>query len=43
MLISVNTLGSLSLWPSTWPTRRSARVSVGSIFVPTPIRPPGTA
>jgi hypothetical protein len=27
----------------TWPTNRSARVRVGSIWVPMPIRPPGTA
>lgn len=31
------------LRPRTGPTRRSARVKVGSIRVPTPIRPPGTA
>ena len=29
--------------PHTCPTRRSARLSVGSIFVPTPMSPPGTA
>mmetsp|Transcript_236 Transcript_236/g.919 ORF Transcript_236/g.919 Transcript_236/m.919 type:complete len:354 (+) Transcript_236:200-1261(+) len=40
---SVNTLGSLPTSPSTWPTSRSARVSVGSTVVPTPISPPGTA
>mmetsp|Transcript_73405 Transcript_73405/g.237419 ORF Transcript_73405/g.237419 Transcript_73405/m.237419 type:complete len:263 (+) Transcript_73405:398-1186(+) len=36
-------LGSLSGCPSTWPRSLSPRVSVGSIFVPTPMRPPGTA
>mmetsp|Transcript_114425 Transcript_114425/g.318574 ORF Transcript_114425/g.318574 Transcript_114425/m.318574 type:complete len:265 (+) Transcript_114425:439-1233(+) len=36
-------LGSLSGCPKTWPTSRSPLVSMGSIFVPTPIRPPGTA
>lgn len=40
---SVNTSGRLPLSPSTWPTKRSARVSVGSTLVPTPMRPPGTA
>mmetsp|Transcript_6873 Transcript_6873/g.13822 ORF Transcript_6873/g.13822 Transcript_6873/m.13822 type:complete len:304 (-) Transcript_6873:343-1254(-) len=35
--------GSLPASPSTCPTRRSARVRVGSILVPTPMRPPGTA
>mmetsp|Transcript_87480 Transcript_87480/g.245617 ORF Transcript_87480/g.245617 Transcript_87480/m.245617 type:complete len:244 (+) Transcript_87480:546-1277(+) len=35
--------GNLPGWPITWPTRRSPRVSVGSILVPTPIKPPGTA
>mmetsp|Transcript_113488 Transcript_113488/g.178531 ORF Transcript_113488/g.178531 Transcript_113488/m.178531 type:complete len:230 (-) Transcript_113488:460-1149(-) len=29
--------------PRTWPIRRSARVNAGSILVPTPIKPPGTA
>eukprot|EP01139_Manchomonas_bermudensis_P000144 Amastigsp_a134_413.p3 type:complete len:269 gc:universal Amastigsp_a134_413:1485-679(-) len=33
----------LSLRPRTLPTRRSARQSVGSIIVPTPMSPPGTA
>mmetsp|Transcript_5823 Transcript_5823/g.12261 ORF Transcript_5823/g.12261 Transcript_5823/m.12261 type:complete len:206 (-) Transcript_5823:129-746(-) len=35
--------GSVPTAPSTCPTSRSARVSVGSILVPTPMRPPGTA
>mmetsp|Transcript_10290 Transcript_10290/g.21265 ORF Transcript_10290/g.21265 Transcript_10290/m.21265 type:complete len:262 (-) Transcript_10290:277-1062(-) len=35
--------GSLPGCPRTWPTRRSPLVSMGSIFVPTPIRPPGAA
>mmetsp|Transcript_66228 Transcript_66228/g.185181 ORF Transcript_66228/g.185181 Transcript_66228/m.185181 type:complete len:265 (-) Transcript_66228:386-1180(-) len=35
--------GSLPGCPRTCPTNLSARVSVGSIFVPTPIKPPGTA
>lgn len=29
--------------PRTCPTKRSALQSVGSIFVPTPMSPPGTA
>lgn len=37
------TSGRLPTEPSTWPTKRSARVSVGSIMVPTPMSPPGTA
>mmetsp|Transcript_68951 Transcript_68951/g.156280 ORF Transcript_68951/g.156280 Transcript_68951/m.156280 type:complete len:262 (-) Transcript_68951:353-1138(-) len=36
-------LGSLSGCPRTWPTSLSPRVRVGSILVPTPIKPPGTA
>mmetsp|Transcript_2980 Transcript_2980/g.5864 ORF Transcript_2980/g.5864 Transcript_2980/m.5864 type:complete len:213 (-) Transcript_2980:677-1315(-) len=40
---SENTSGSWPTSPSTWPTRRSARVKVGSTEVPTPMRPPGTA
>mmetsp|Transcript_13089 Transcript_13089/g.31742 ORF Transcript_13089/g.31742 Transcript_13089/m.31742 type:complete len:363 (+) Transcript_13089:311-1399(+) len=40
---SVKTCGSLPTSPSTWPTSRSARVSVGSTVVPTPMSPPGTA
>mmetsp|Transcript_11030 Transcript_11030/g.39915 ORF Transcript_11030/g.39915 Transcript_11030/m.39915 type:complete len:220 (+) Transcript_11030:299-958(+) len=40
---SVNTCGSFPTSPRTCPTRRSARVSVGSTVVPTPMRPPGTA
>lgn len=39
----MNTSGRLPLSPSTCPTSRSARVSVGSTLVPTPISPPGTA
>lgn len=42
-LTSVNTSGRLPFSPSTCPTSRSARVSVGSTLVPTPISPPGTA
>lgn len=40
---SVKISGSAPLWPSTCPTRRSARHRNGSIFVPAPINPPGTA
>lgn len=36
-------LGKAPTAPKTCPTKRSALQSVGSIFVPTPIRPPGTA
>lgn len=36
-------LGRAPTAPNTCPTSRSARQRVGSIFVPTPIRPPGTA
>mmetsp|Transcript_66229 Transcript_66229/g.185188 ORF Transcript_66229/g.185188 Transcript_66229/m.185188 type:complete len:263 (-) Transcript_66229:386-1174(-) len=35
--------GSLPGCPRTCPTSLSARVNVGSILVPTPIKPPGTA
>mmetsp|Transcript_35527 Transcript_35527/g.74353 ORF Transcript_35527/g.74353 Transcript_35527/m.74353 type:complete len:269 (+) Transcript_35527:475-1281(+) len=35
--------GSVPTSPSTWPARRSPRVRQGSILVPTPMRPPGTA
>ncbi|RNA23535.1 hypothetical protein BpHYR1_030776 [Brachionus plicatilis] len=35
--------GSESIVPSAWPTIRSALHSSGSILVPTPIKPPGTA
>uniref|UniRef100_A0A7C9DVK1 Uncharacterized protein n=1 Tax=Opuntia streptacantha TaxID=393608 RepID=A0A7C9DVK1_OPUST len=40
---STNTSGRDPTSPRTWPTNRSARVRVGSMVVPTPIRPPGTA
>mmetsp|Transcript_3937 Transcript_3937/g.9459 ORF Transcript_3937/g.9459 Transcript_3937/m.9459 type:complete len:366 (-) Transcript_3937:451-1548(-) len=40
---SVYTWGSLPTSPSTCPTSLSARVSVGSTVVPTPMSPPGTA
>eukprot|EP00123_Amoebidium_parasiticum_P012219 comp21201_c0_seq1/m.28805 comp21201_c0_seq1/g.28805 ORF comp21201_c0_seq1/g.28805 comp21201_c0_seq1/m.28805 type:complete len:353 (+) comp21201_c0_seq1:732-1790(+) len=40
---SVKICGRFPTVPSTCPTMRSARQSVGSILVPTPIRPPGTA
>mmetsp|Transcript_24569 Transcript_24569/g.70546 ORF Transcript_24569/g.70546 Transcript_24569/m.70546 type:complete len:263 (+) Transcript_24569:406-1194(+) len=35
--------GNLPGCPNTCPTSLSARVNVGSILVPTPMRPPGTA
>jgi hypothetical protein len=35
--------GSCPGAPNTWPTNLSARHNVGSIDVPTPINPPGTA
>mmetsp|Transcript_26246 Transcript_26246/g.65626 ORF Transcript_26246/g.65626 Transcript_26246/m.65626 type:complete len:254 (+) Transcript_26246:103-864(+) len=41
--ISPKMSGSLPTCPRTCPTMRSVRVRVGSIFVPTPMRPPGTA
>mmetsp|Transcript_11437 Transcript_11437/g.41850 ORF Transcript_11437/g.41850 Transcript_11437/m.41850 type:complete len:253 (+) Transcript_11437:140-898(+) len=40
---SVYTSGNVLTSPRTCPTKRSARVRVGSIVVPTPIKPPGTA
>lgn len=36
-------LGKAPTAPRTCPTKRSALQSVGSILVPTPISPPGTA
>jgi len=41
--ICVNTSGNWWTAPSTCPTNLSALQSVGSILVPTPINPPGTA
>lgn len=40
---SVKISGNFPTSPSTWPTSLSALQRVGSILVPTPIRPPGTA
>mmetsp|Transcript_7593 Transcript_7593/g.23458 ORF Transcript_7593/g.23458 Transcript_7593/m.23458 type:complete len:280 (-) Transcript_7593:337-1176(-) len=39
----MKTSGRWPVRPRTWPTRRSALVRVGSMCVPTPMRPPGTA